>query len=200
MNQAIKPSESNQSISQHEADNIIIDSLNDQTEASIKEEKSIIESKLSELNKTVMEKLFKSKLKFSENTKKMDVTAIGEISYGDQFDLLLKVKQLNNPASMIKAEMSSLVSFNNIVRKRYGLLSRNKIVVMFERYFGQVSFMYINVVYIDGTVLCTNQLSGLWSFYTSCIYNNHILIALRCRKDQFKIYLYNDKLELVIVL
>jgi len=45
--------------------------------------------------------------------------------------------------------------------------------------------------------LSMNQLSGMWSFHDYFIFNKHVLIALRVRKDSYKIYLFNERLELV---
>ena len=88
-------------------------------------------------------------------------------------DLMTKIKYLNSQTYITQADMSPLVQFKNIVKKRFGLLTRNRIVVMYERYFGQVSFLFLNIASIDGRVLSMNQLSGMWSFHDYFIFNKY---------------------------
>ncbi len=154
--------------------------------------KGSIDHHLKKLKTVISGTLTGTNLKYTNSiANSLKASHIGET------DLMTKIKSLNTQTYITQADMSPLVQFKNIVKKRFGLFTRNRIVVMYERYFGQVSFLFLNIADIDGRVLSMNQLSGMWSFHDYFIFNKHVLIALRVRKDSYKIYLFNERLELV---
>lgn len=111
--------------------------------------------------------------------------------------LMDKLRNLNDTKYARHRNLTALVDYENIVKKRFGLLGDDKMVVIIERYFGQVSFLYLYLVNMDYTILANNQINGIWGFHSYALCNKHIVIGLRLRKELYKIILYNDQLEIV---
>ena len=152
-------------------------------------EDNLVGMKLNKLNKNVIDSLLSDTELNNRANNKNDKIQIN--------DIMAKMRNLNNPKVAKHRNLTALVDYENIVKKRFGLMSGEKMAVIIERYFGQVSFLYLYLVDADYTILASNQVNGIWGFHSYCISDKNIVIALRLRKESYKIILYNERLELV---
>lgn len=191
-------------------DNLVLDSLGDKFQSPTIEldeltdqADKIVDRKLNKLNTNVMDALRRS----DQTKKNLDISLVSDINSQVRtrsFDssikassLMDKLRNLNDTKYARHRNLTALVDYENIVKKRFGLLGDDKMVVIIERYFGQVSFLYLYLVNMDYTILASNQINGIWGFHSYAVFNNHIVIGLRLRKELYKIILYNDQLEMV---
>lgn len=92
-----------------------------------------------------------------------------------------------------------MLNYNDLSFKKtkYGILDRNKIFLIYERYAGNVNLLNLRVIYLDGTVISTYQINGTWIFHSYFIYDKYILIAFKTKYCLYHINLLNDKLQVL---
>ena len=138
---------------------------------------------------------------FMKNKAVHNVTLIGELSYGYyQYDIVSKIKHINNSEIQIEADLSPLLKQDHLNKKAFGIFAKNKIILIYEKFFGRVLSLFINSIYLDGTVVDSNEIIGVGSFHKHYIFDKYLLISFRLRKKSFALHLFNDKLELLKML
>ena len=151
------------------------------------EEKKVIEQKFNLINNFTIDTLKDKYL----NLKKLSSPMACSI------DLITKVQSINDQQQTCRLDLSGLVNYDNLLGKKFGLLSKDKVVLLYERFFGRVCVLFLNIINIYGSTLASRQVKGIWSFYGHFTFGKNILIALRKRRDLFMLQLYNDELILV---
>jgi len=126
---------------------------------------------------------------------------IGKLNYGSyKIDVFSKILSINELGSdPIRADLSKLLKYDdlNIHKTKLGILEKNKIFLISERYLGNVNITSIKIIYLDGTVLYSHQINGIPSFHSYCVYDKFIVIAFRTKSRLYHVSLFNDKLQVL---
>ena len=160
---------------------------NENTTAVWQEEKKLIEQKFNLINNFTVDTL---KEKYM-NLKKLNSPMSCSI------DLITKVQSVNDQQLTCRLDLSGFINNDNLLGKKFGLLSKETVLLFYERFFGRVSVLFLKKINIYGSVVESKQIKGIWSFYGHFTFGKHILIALRKRRDLFILQLYNDELILI---
>jgi hypothetical protein len=82
-------------------------------------------------------------------------TFIGDINYDCVYksDMVGKIRNLNNKFQHRSIHLSKLIGDVEPISKEVAVISKNKLLLIYEKLFGKIKTLFVKVVYYDGTVL-----------------------------------------------
>lgn len=137
-------------------------------------------------------------LMFNRNEQPIQIPFIGDISYDSVYkiDMIAKITFFNNTLQQRSINVSSLI-IENPISKHIGLISKNKVLVLFEKFFGKVKSTFAKIVYFDGSILHEKEIVNVGNLSTYFIYDNFIIIVFRKSKNDPYVHIYDANLKLL---
>lgn len=135
-------------------------------------------------------------IKFLRNNFTFQIPYIGDITYDSVYkiDMISKISFFNNSFQQRLIYLDHLIEANSSL-KFIGLISKNKILVLYEKVFGKVISTFAKIVYYNGMVLYEKEILNVGSLVSYHIYEKFIVIAFRKSKNDHIIYLYDISLK-----
>ncbi|RNA23892.1 hypothetical protein BpHYR1_051363 [Brachionus plicatilis] len=137
-------------------------------------------------------------LVFTKNEPVIRVPFIGDISYDSVYktDILNKLSCLNNTILQRLIKLDHLVE-KCILVKHIALISKNNVLILYEKVFGKVTSVFMKIVYFNGTVLYEREVCNVGSLTNYCVYHRHIVLDFQIGKNQHILHLYDTKLKFI---
>jgi hypothetical protein len=143
-----------------------------------------LNSRLLPLRKNVI-----SGLEFASSDQKIDSTLIGQLQYlpineeNNQallIDAFFRIKYLNmNTENYFKHDQLKFSFDGDVVVKRFNVITKNRIFLLHEKYYGHVKSTKLNIINSDGISLCKNELIDSGIFFKYAINENFLVILFR---------------------
>lgn len=137
-------------------------------------------------------------LVFTKNEPNIQVPFIGDISYDSVYkiDILTKLSCLNNTVQQRLIKLDHLIE-KSILVKFIGLISKNKVLILYDKVFGKVTSVFMKVVYFNGTVLYEREVCNIGTLVDYCIYHRNIVLNFEIGKNQHILHLYDTNLKFI---
>ncbi|CAF0842879.1 unnamed protein product [Brachionus calyciflorus] len=133
---------------------------------------------------------------FSKNEQNIQIPFIGDLSYESVYkvDMVAKISYLNNSAQQRMMSVDHLFE-KNLTAKYIGLISKNKILIVYEKIYGKVISIFAKIVYYNGMILHEIEFTKVGNLANFFIYENRILFDFRKCKNDHLLYLYDTNLK-----
>ncbi|CAF1067979.1 unnamed protein product [Brachionus calyciflorus] len=135
---------------------------------------------------------------FSKSDQFIHIPFIGDITYESvsKIDMVAKISHLNNYNQQRLINLDHLMD-TFLLAKFIGLISKNKILILYEKVYGKVTSIFLKIGYLDGTLLYEQEVRNKGSLNNYCIYDNNILVHFRKGHKDHIIHLYDTSLKLI---
>ena len=104
--------------------------------------------------------------------------------------MISKIKNFNNKFQHRIIDLSSSI-IENPISKYFKLISKNKVLLIYEKLFGKVKSLFIKIIYYDGTVLRETEIKHIGYMVTYAHYDRNIVVAFRRSKKDYIIQRYD---------
>lgn len=120
-------------------------------------------------------------IKFTKNpTIGIKIPYIGDINYDSiyKIDVISKIKNFNNSFQQRVIDLNKVIEKDPIT-KHIGMISKNKIFVIFEKIYGKVKTSFAKIIYFDETPLAEIEIKNVGSLTTYAIHDKFILLVFK---------------------
>lgn len=133
-------------------------------------------------------------VKFSKSDTHLELPVIGEIFYDNSYrlDIVNQVKNLNDQFKMVFVDLNKVFKESGVT-KSVTLISKNKILYIYEKMYGRIKTTSLFIVYsYDMTILRKTEIDHhLETLVTHCVYDRTICLVFRKGKKDFLIKLFD---------
>ena len=135
---------------------------------------------------------------FERGDELVKLPSIGDINYDSLFkiDIISKIKTFNNSFQHRLFDLNVFID-KSAIASHFGLISKNKLFLLFEKIFGKVKSTFIQIIYYDGSVLKEVEIKDVGAFVCYKLFDKAILIAFQKQRKTTVVQMYDLNLKLV---
>ena len=133
---------------------------------------------------------------FTKNNADIKIPFIGDISYDsvNKVDIVTKISYLNNIVQQRVYKIDHVLE-DHLFQKFITLISKNKLLVLYEKVYGKVISVFAKIVYYDGSILHQIEICNVGSLVTYFVYDHCILLTFRKSKSENILIMYDTNLK-----
>ncbi|RNA24103.1 hypothetical protein BpHYR1_008928 [Brachionus plicatilis] len=133
---------------------------------------------------------------FTKNNADIQIPFIGDITYDsvNKVDIVAKISYLNNMVQQRVYKIDHIIE-DHLFQKHITLISKNKLLVLYEKVYGKVISVFVKIVYYNGSVLHEIEICNVGNLVAYCVYDNCILLDFRKSKNDHILYMYDTNLK-----
>lgn len=133
---------------------------------------------------------------FTKNNADIQIPFIGDITYDsvNKVDIVAKISYLNNIVQQRIYKIDHIIE-DHLFQKHITLISKNKLLVLYEKVYGKVISVFAKIVYYNGSVLHKIEVCNVGNLASFCVYDNCILLDFRKSKNEHILYMYDTNLN-----
>jgi hypothetical protein len=108
-----------------------------------------------------------------------------------------KIKNFNNSFQHRIFDLNVFID-KTAIASHFGLISKNKLFLLFEKIFGKVKSTFLQIIYYDGTILKEVEIKDVGAFVCYKVFDKAILIAFQKTRQNTIVQMYeNPSLKLL---
>ena len=126
-------------------------------------------------------------------------TLIGDINYECVYksDMLGKIRNLNNKFQHRCIELAPVLAADlPTISKEVAVLSKNKLLLIYQKLFGKIKSLFVKVVYYDGSVLREIEIKNVGVFHAHVVHARTLLLLFKKSKRDYVLQRYDMFLKL----
>jgi hypothetical protein len=120
---------------------------------------------------------------------------IGDICYNCLYkvDATKKIMNFNNSFQHRTVDFNDIVTELNPINHSIDLISKNKVLLLYEKIYGKVKQTTMQIYFTDKTLLSENSAKNVGSYVTHHVFGDYLAIAFRKTKYEYIVQLYEIK-------